>query len=120
MKIKFLGTAAAEGWPAIFCECEPCKKAQALGGKNIRTRSSCLIDDEYLVDFPPDTYMHKLRHGLNLAKVEHVFVTHSHSDHFYPKDLGMRLDVFAHVQGDKTLTVYGNSTVKALYDQVSH
>ena len=33
MKIKFLGTGAAEGWPALFCECAACKKAEELGGK---------------------------------------------------------------------------------------
>ena len=30
MKVRFLGTAAAEGWPAVFCNCENCKKAAAL------------------------------------------------------------------------------------------
>ena len=38
MKIRFLGTAAAEGWPAVFCACESCKRAERLGGKDIRTR----------------------------------------------------------------------------------
>ena len=27
MKITFLGTAAAEGFPAIFCNCEHCREA---------------------------------------------------------------------------------------------
>ena len=31
MKIQYLGTAAAEGIPAIFCECETCKKTRELG-----------------------------------------------------------------------------------------
>lgn len=117
MKVKFLGTAAAEGWPALFCECEACKRAQALGGKNIRTRSSCLIDDIYMVDFPPDTYMHKLWHNLDLSKLEHIFITHSHSDHFYPEDFEMRLGGFAHIEGDKILNIYGNSKVGSLYGE---
>ena len=29
MKLKYLGTAAAEGVPAIFCECENCKERPA-------------------------------------------------------------------------------------------
>lgn len=29
MKIKYLGTAAAEGVPAIFCRCEVCRKSKA-------------------------------------------------------------------------------------------
>ncbi|HPC76977.1 MAG TPA: carbon-phosphorus lyase, partial [bacterium] len=44
MEIMFLGTAAAEGWPGVFCSCDYCKKARELGGKNIRTRSSVLIE----------------------------------------------------------------------------
>ena len=31
MKIQYLGTGAAEGIPAIFCECDTCKKARELG-----------------------------------------------------------------------------------------
>jgi len=74
VKIKFLGTAAAEGWPGIFCECDVCMKARELKGKNIRTRSSCIIDDKYMVDFPPDTYMHVLNNGLMLSKIEYLFI----------------------------------------------
>lgn len=31
MKIKYLGTAAAEGVPAIFCRCEVCRKIKGGG-----------------------------------------------------------------------------------------
>ena len=30
MEIKYLGTAAAEGWPAVFCTCEACKRARVF------------------------------------------------------------------------------------------
>ncbi len=116
MKIKFLGTGAAEGWPALFCECAACKKAEELGGKNIRTRSSCLIDDIYMIDFPPDTYMHRLVYNIDLSKLKHVIITHSHSDHFYAYDFEMRLEGYAHVENDTGLAVYGNEKVKALFD----
>lgn len=43
MKITYLGTAAAEGFPAMFCNCEYCREAKKLGGKNIRTRSQAII-----------------------------------------------------------------------------
>jgi phosphoribosyl 1,2-cyclic phosphate phosphodiesterase len=111
MNIKFLGTAAAEGWPALFCECLYCTRARALGGKNIRTRSSCLIDDKYMVDFPPDTYMHVLNNKLNLNKVEHLLITHSHEDHYYPEDIHLRKEPYAHIFHNKPLFVYGNSNV---------
>ena len=30
MKFRYLGTSAGEGIPAVFCECETCKKAVEL------------------------------------------------------------------------------------------
>ena len=38
MNIQFLGTGAAEGIPALFCQCPLCRKAEAAGGREIRTR----------------------------------------------------------------------------------
>lgn len=118
MKVTFLGTAAAEGWPAVFCECSSCKRAREQGGKNIRTRSSCLIDEKYMVDFPPDTYYHELNGDLALSRVEYLLVTHSHDDHFYPEDIMMRKEPYAHF--DKPpLVVYGNRAVQAKFDRVN-
>ena len=97
MKIKYLGTAAAEGIPAIFCECETCQEARRLGGRNIRTRSQAVIDNRLLIDFPADTYMHFLRYDLPLAKIKHCVITHSHADHLYPEDLQMRKDGYSHL-----------------------
>lgn len=110
-KIKFLGTAAAEGWPGLFCECDVCQKARDFGGKNIRTRCSLQIDDEYKVDLPPDNYLHVLRYNLNFAIVKHLFVTHTHYDHFHPDDLLMRREPFAHLRREEPLFVYGNKKV---------
>lgn len=87
MKVKFLGTIASEGGPALFCNCDYCKKARELGGKNIRTRSQILINENLLIDFPADTYLHKLKYNLDLTKVKNLLITHSHEDHFYPMDL---------------------------------
>ena len=90
MKIKFLGTAAAEGFPGLFCSCEICEKARKAGGKNIRTRSQSLINDDLLIDFSADTYFHTLNYGLDLRKVKSLIITHGHDDHLYPFDLGYR------------------------------
>lgn len=117
MNIKFLGTAAAEGWPALFCECQYCKKARDKGGKNIRTRSSCLIDNKYMIDFPPDTYMHVLNNQIELSKVEQLLITHSHEDHFYPEDMQMRKEPYAHIFSKKPLMIYGNNIVKKKFLQ---
>jgi len=109
MKFTFLGTAAAEGWPGLFCECESCRKAKELGGKNIRTRSQAVIDHQLLIDFPADTYLHVLYHGLNLAKIKHCIITHDHSDHLYEEDFEMRRKRFAYPMEEFPLTVYGTN-----------
>lgn len=112
MKLTFNGTAAAEGFPALFCECEHCKKARILGGRNIRTRTSCLIDGQYLFDFPPDVYMHVLHGGLRLSEVRHVIITHSHEDHFQPDELKMKRRPFAYPAEGEVLNIYGNERVR--------
>lgn len=62
-------------------------RARKLGGKNIRTRASLGVDEELLIDFSQDTYSHCLYGGLDLTKIRHVQITHSHSDHFCPADI---------------------------------
>ena len=121
MKILFLGTAAAEGWPGLFCECRHCQQARRLKGKNIRSRSSLLIDDLYKVDFPPDTYWQMNRYNIKMANVKHLFLTHSHSDHYYPLDLVLRAAPFAQLKKEHTLNIYTtrpvcDSTAKTLGD----
>ena len=68
MKFRYLGTAAAEGWPAVFCNCDHCHRAKKAGGRNIRTRSQALINDDLLIDFPSDSYHHAL-HCLSLIHI---------------------------------------------------
>ncbi len=96
MVFQYLGTAASEGWPALFCNCPQCQKALALGGRDIRTRSQSILDGRILFDFPCDTYRHKLDGSLELSAVELLLVTHSHSDHLYPNDLALRADPYGH------------------------
>ena len=106
MKLKFLGTAAAEGFPALFCNCAHCNEARRLGGKNIRTRSQSLINDDLLIDFPSDTYYHFLKNGIIGDRIENLIVTHSHMDHCYIDDLGMRHPPYAHDMYFPTFSVY--------------
>lgn len=116
MKITFLGTAAAEGVPAVFCNCDRCKHAKAAGGKNIRTRSQILIDDDILFDFPMDTYMHMLRFGLDLSAVKTVLITHAHMDHCYPQEFCMRGGPFAHGMTAPTVKIYCDPSVRAVFE----
>lgn len=101
MKIKYYGTAAAEGFPAIFCACDACEKAAQLGGRNIRTRSQALIDGKLLIDFPPDTYLHVLNYGLDLTTITTCLITHNHSDHLCAAELEKRRPAFAHTRNNE-------------------
>lgn len=118
MEILYMGTAAAEGWPALFCDCPVCSHAREAGGKNIRSRSQALLDGEVLIDFPPDSYAHAVKYGLNFGKIHTLLITHSHMDHWFPTDLIHRHSHFGH-GAEGVLHVYGNAAVeKAYYDHI--
>ena len=118
MELHYLGTAAAEGCPALFCDCEICRKAREVGGKELRTRTQAIVDGKILIDFPPDTYTHALNNSLQLGQIQHLLVTHSHMDHFFPVELIHRHEHFGH-NTKGMLYVYGNDAVeKAFYDAV--
>ncbi|WP_229753542.1 MBL fold metallo-hydrolase [Paenibacillus segetis] len=110
----YLGTGASEGYPALFCQCDRCIQATELGGKNIRARTGALINSDLLLDFSPDMYMNKLRYKLDLGKVNHLIVTHSHTDHFAAAELMMRHEHwYCHLQeSGKRLQIYGNEAVE--------
>lgn len=115
MKIKILGTAAAEGIPGIFCNCRICTHAREHGGKNIRTRSQSIINDKYLVDFPMDAYMHSLIHNINFHEIYHIIITHPHEDHFYPQDMEFRCPPYGHGNEERFLNVYGPGSIHQLF-----
>ena len=101
MKLQYLGTAAYEGVPSLFCNCEVCRKSQAAGGKNLRSRTQALLNDELLLDFPADTVWHSQKYGLDWNKITDCIITHSHSDHLYPADTAMLAKGYA--QGESIL-----------------
>ena len=106
MKLTFLGTAAAEGFPAVFCNCEYCNEARRLGEKNIRSRSQALINDDLLIDLPADTYWHFIKNGIEGDKIKYLLVTHSHQDHLYASELDMRHGAYAHETRAPELKVF--------------
>ena len=121
MTLTYLGTGASEGWPGLFCSCAACQKAQKLGGHDLRRRCGALLNQNLLLDLPPDLYAAKLALSLDLGAVEHALVTHQHPDHFYPAMLANRRPPFA--ENAQLLTVYGNrfvgSGVEALLQEQS-
>lgn len=108
MKIHYLGTAAAEGWPALFCSCPICQDARKKG--ILRTRTQSLVDGDLLIDFPPDSFVHALTNGINFGEIKTLLVTHSHMDHWFPTDFVHRNELFAHDTKD-VLHIYGNEAV---------
>ncbi len=118
MKMLYMGTAAAEGWPALFCSCPVCEHARKTGGRNLRTRTQALLDNSLLIDFPPDSYCHALRYGLNLGNIHTLLITHSHMDHWFPTELIHRHEHFGHGAAG-VLDVYGNEAVqKSFYENL--
>lgn len=111
MKITYLGTAAAEGVPAMYCNCPTCKKVRAIGGKEIRSRSQLLIDGTLGIDFPPDAYYHTLRFNVDLSAISHLLITHSHMDHFYAHDFILRGYKYSLNLTSPQLHIYGNEEV---------
>lgn len=119
MEFQYLGTAAAEGWPAVFCNCDHCLRARKAGGRNLRTRSQAIINDDLLIDFPADTYHHALMNGLDLSAVKYCLITHSHMDHFTPIDFFCRADgVYAHKLKEKSMLLVCNQTVFQRYQSL--
>jgi len=84
MRAQFLGTAAAEGYPDLSCGCDNCRRAQELGGPNLRKRSALLIDGELLIDLGPDVLAAAQMHGIALTRVCYCLQTHEHQDHLHP------------------------------------
>lgn len=111
MKIQYLGTAAAERIPGMFCNCEVCQKAIRLGGRNIMTQAQVLIDDQLLVDFSGDTYSHFSGIGRTLWDIEDVLITHSHIDHLTFESFALRVESVAHGVRVPKLKIYTSREV---------
>jgi len=119
MKLHFYGTGASEGFPAMFCMCEHCRKARELGGKNIRTRTCTQIDEELLIDFSVDAYCHILHGGLDMSKVKNILFTHSHTDHFLPQNIVNALPPMAAADAaPHRYHLFGNSKCEAMLREV--
>ena len=113
MKIKYLGTAAYEGVPSPFCGFRVCKLSRELGGRNMRSRSQALINDELLIDFNGDTVWHYHKYGFDWEKIGDCLITHSHCDHLYEDDAGIAGRHYSN--GHRTLNFYsGESGYKRL------
>ncbi len=107
MKVQLLGTSSAEGMPALFCQCALCIQARLLRGKNLRTRSSALVDDRLKLDFPPDILHQVVEQNIDLRMLSALLFTHGHDDHFSLTELQYRGPYFVPEPILQPLPVYG-------------
>lgn len=110
-QIQILGSAAAEGVPAIFCNCRVCQEAWKKGGKDVRMRTAYKLNDEVRIDFGPDTLAQEYKFQLHSERLKHIFITHSHEDHLTPDYFYYRDPGFSKVPEDNILNIYGNRGV---------
>ncbi len=111
MKIRYMGTSALERIPAVFCNCDTCRRAMAAGGRNIMTRSQALVDDKLLIDLNSETYSHFLQMSRTLWDIEHVLITHGHCDHFTFEEFCCRCGGATRTVKTEKLKVYACQTV---------
>ena len=104
MRLTFLGTAAATALPLPFCRCAACKAARQNGGKDLRARSSLLVNSDLLLDLGPDVFTSAARLGKDLSSLRYLLQTHAHSDHFDAGHLVTRLEEYA-ARGVQPLTL---------------
>lgn len=116
MQIRYLGTGAAEGIPALFCNCKYCSEVRR-GGKGIRSRAQVLVDGDLSLDFPPDAFYHAAVFGAEFSAIRYILVTHSHMDHFYASDFILRGYKYAVNPVSPSLDIYGNAEVLEVFEE---
>ena len=85
--MKFLGTGAAEMYPNPYCGCEVCTRARQTGS-DLRLRAAFMIDEANLIDFGQDILAASTIYRAPLDRVQNVFITHTHDDHFSIPNIG--------------------------------
>ncbi len=117
MKVHFLGTGASPSMPLAFCSCEACRTARSRGGRNLRRRSSLLVDEVLLVDLGPDVTTASFDQSISLAKVRLCAQTHPHADHFDPELIASRHPEWGTVP-ETVLTILGSPETLEEMDRV--
>lgn len=112
MEILLLGTAAAEGIPALYSDTRVSDYARKHGGRDVRTRSGALIDGELKIDLPPDTLVHLQRERLDARDWTALLFTHGDDDHFAVCELQYFFYPFSQMEY-LGFTIFGNDRVCA-------
>ncbi len=117
VRFKFMGTAAAEAIPALWCECPLCVQTRINKDKNVRRRASYLIDDDTIIDYGPDINWQMNAFDIDPVKVKQVLITHMHNDHLDPVEFYWRRPGFSHV--GRPLDLYGSNVIKEAFMDVA-
>ena len=114
MKITYLGTGGSEAIPSVFCQCKVCEAARKNKGKEIRARSGAVINDNLLIDVPPDIFYSAVRADISLTGIKDIIFTHSHDDHCDTFELVWGVRKGFDSRDDKYIThLYGNRAVES-------
>ena len=114
MQVTFLGTGAAPSMPSPFCACYVCTNARRVGGKNLRRRSSIIINDDLLVDIGPDVATASFEHNLSLANISVCLQTHAHEDHLDAEFIISRHAEYGTVVANGLLFVGSGETLRVV------
>lgn len=89
--------------------------ARHAGGRNLRRRSSLIINDEVLVDLGPDIVTASYAYNISLANIHLCLQTHSHGDHFDPELLMSRHTEYG-TQTNNSLVLAGSKKTVRMLD----
>lgn len=109
MQIKILGTSGSGGWPSLFCNGHASQRALEVGGKNIRSRSSLLIDQVLKIDFPPDSFHQAVSFGFNFSDLKYLFITRSSYNNFAAGELENLTPFLAQRKNLDFVQIFGNT-----------
>lgn len=94
----------------MFADSRLSRHARKHGGRDIRLRSAAVVDGCLKIDFGPDTFAQIVRYGLRASDWKAILFTHSHDDHFAPRELQYMFPPF--VDRDKPRPkLCGNETI---------
>ncbi len=110
MKLRLLGTGGADGIPGLFSHSRVSQYARECKGKDVRTRSSALVDDGLKLDLPPDIFFQLARDDLSPKDWTAVVFTHSDDDHLAASQIQYALYPFTDSM-ELEFSVFGNSVV---------
>lgn len=110
LTIRLLGSGGADGIPAIFGKDPVSEYARQVGGPEIRTRASAIIDSGLKIDIPPENSFQLMREGLRATDWDLLLFTHSDEDHLNLAELQYALYPFTD-EVEMPFPIGANSTV---------